>query len=236
MRIFGTCSEAVKEIERDLYVRGRLVHPERMQNKDVKDKDAFVTKELTCYPFSILSGHDRDVMLRYFKIPKEYVVQEWRDRMGGLATQGLNPGEAWKIMPSVWKQYLNKDGTFDYTYSERFYGHRQPQNVVEELQKHPNSRQGIVSIYDQSYDSFRIGKKRIPCSMYYQFLVREGKVNIVYTMRSCDFLTHFGADVWLAFEFQNWMCEELGREPGMLTMFIGSLHVYRRYMKNKGVF
>ena len=236
MRIFGTCAEAIKELERDLYVRGRLVHPERMQNKNVKDKDAFVTKELTCYPFTILSGHDRDVMLKYFDIPKAYVEQEWKDRISGLENQGVNPGEAWKIMSKLWKQYLDKNGKFDYTYSERFYNWRQVENVRDELRKHPNSRQGVVSIYDPSQDSQNIGKRRIPCSMYYQFLIRENKLNLVYTMRSCDFLTHFGADVWLAFEFQKWMANELKISPGMLTMFIGSFHIYKKYMKTKGVF
>jgi thymidylate synthase len=207
-----------------------------MQNKDVKNKDAFITKELTCYTFMILDGRDRDVMIRYFKIPKAYVEQEWKDRISGLENHGVNPGEAWKLMPKLWKQYLNKDGTFDYTYSERFYEWRQPLNVRDELLKHPNSRQGVVAVYNQAHDSRNIGKKRIPCSMYYQFLIREGKVNIIYTMRSCDFLNHLGADVWLTFEFQKWMAHELKREVGMLTMFIGSLHIYKRYMKKKGVF
>ena len=236
MRIFANCSEAIAEIERDIYVRGRLVHPERMQDKDVKHDDSFITKELTCYTFTILDGRDRDAMLKKFDIPKEYVQREWNDRLSGIMSELANPGIAWKITPKLWKQYLDREGKFDYTYSERFYEYKQPEFVREELRKHPNSRQGIVSIYNPNHDARNIGQKRIPCSMYYQFMIREDKLNLIYTMRSCDFLNHFGADVWLAFEFQRWMAGQLLRKPGNLTMFIGSLHVYKKYMRKMGVF
>jgi thymidylate synthase len=72
--------------------------------------------------------------------------------------------------------------------------------------------------------------------MYYQILVRVSKVDLVYTMRSCDFLTHFPVDIFLALLLQDWFANKLNLATGIFTYFVGSLHAYQKDMKLRGIF
>jgi len=73
------------------------------------------------------------------------------------------------------------------------------------------------------------GKRRIPCSMFYQLLIREGKLDIYYIQRSCDFMTHWANDVWQAVWLMKHICGHLdGIEEGKFFHFITSLHAFRK--------
>ena len=92
-------------------------------------------------------------------------------------------------------------------------------------------------MFDRHQDINNLGgKDRVPCSMYYQFYIRGGVLNMIYTMRSCDFLTHFVHDVYLACGLLSHVAGELGLKVGHFTHFIGSLHAYRRDMVGRGIF
>lgn len=80
------------------------------------------------------------------------------------------------------------------------------------------------------------GTGRIPCSLHYQIMQREGKLDLIYCMRSCDLLTHFGIDVMLALRMQNWMAVKLQKQVGTFTYFTGSLHAYQKDLKTRGIF
>ncbi|KKL98132.1 hypothetical protein LCGC14_1827490 [marine sediment metagenome] len=185
-----------------------------------------------------------------------YIGQEFEDRMAG---EPINPGNAWMCRPNVWEQFMH-NGKFAYTYSERMAP--QLQAIIDELKERPDSRQGIINIHSNicpdedgnglhgeiSEDSDtnivwpsadmenKGGSGRIPCSMYYQIMRRAGKTDLIYTMRSCDFLTHFPIDLMLALRLQLRMALEFGEEPGTFTYFMGSLHAYAKDMKDRGIF
>ena len=234
MRIFKGLKEAVKEIERDLHEMGVIVHPESYQDQKVGDNPDFETKELQGYCYKITQ---RDTLLKEFQDlggNQQYIDQEVIDR---LSTDWRNPGEAWKLRKDVWEQFIH-DGKFAYTYNERI--RVQLARIIEELHLHPNTRQAVITMYDQHLDMQHLGgKARIPCSMYYQFLrrTRGGEVylDVVYTMRSCDLYTHLIYDIVLTMLMQEWIANTLQIVPGYFTHFIGSLHAYRRDW-DKGVF
>jgi thymidylate synthase len=234
-RIFDNCIEAVEEVKRDIMVRGLNVHPERMQNKDVKADASFDTKELLGYSLVVCHFNDRDRMLDYFKIPKSYCVKEMEHRLD-VSRSAENPGVAYLDREELWKEFLDENGQFDYTYSARLHTLDQYKLVVELLRRDPNTRQGVLVIYDLINDTLHKGTKRIPCSMYYQFLIRRKKLVLIYNMRSCDFMSHFGADLWMARELQEKVASELSISAGEIQMFIGSLHVYKKYYADKDVF
>lgn len=221
MRIFATCKEAIGEIERDIHEMGIIVHPHTMQNKEVKDNPDYDTKEVQAYSFAILNTSDKDDIVGD---DLEWCHAEFGERWARIAQ---NPGDAWKLRKDVWEEFLNSEGKFDYTYSGRM--HWQFFDNIKELKENPDSRQVIIQIHDRTQDMSRMRKKRIPCSMYYQFLIREGKLDIIYNMRSCDFYTHFKNDIWLAAELRNKVAKQVGVTPGKFYMFIGSLHMYRGY-------
>jgi len=252
MRIYSNPLEAVKETERDLWEMGIEVHPQTMQDKDVGDNFDYVTKEIRGYSFKItdwvLEGGMLKLVMAHFFGDKEadnvltYAMMEFRERIAGKA---INPGRSYLLRHSLWKEYLH-DGKFAYTYSERIAP--QLETIFHELSIHPESRQGVINIHSnicperpglvtKSNDLANLGGGgRVPCSMYYQVMVREGKVDLVYTMRSCDFLIHFPVDISIALMLQDWFADLLGLGMGTFTYFTGSLHAYHKDMIKRGIF
>lgn len=136
---------------------------------------------------------------------------------------------------------------FDYTYSERMnevvrYNGivmTKLQAVIGLLKDDNDTRKAILNIYGEDgqveySDAESLdGKMRIPCSMYYDFLIRENargekQLNICYHQRSSDFVTHFGNDVYLAWKLMEYVAREVGTKPGYLYHTIDSLHSYKK--------
>lgn len=228
MRIYRTFIEAQNEIKRDLAELGVQVELETMQHFQVQDDPELgITMELSDYQYSVSDPRYEDLE----GVHEEWVTQEWRDRLAG----GLNPGLAWKKRRDVWLPLMERSdyqvknnlaGKFAYTYSERMGGKR-IRWIIEEIQKHPHSRQLWLPVWWQ-IDNERVGNRRVPCSLGYQFLWRRDTLNITYHMRSCDFVTHYANDVALATILMRYVAKETGLEPGTFTHVVGSLHVYKR--------
>lgn len=231
MRIYNDCYDLMSEICRDVLEMGVKVHPNSMQNKRVVGNDLFSTKEVIAYDYCLLSLARPDYLFVFDNDSVEWTKAELKERINPLAG---NPGEAWMKRPNTWAQFLNSLGQFDYTYSERLNSNRSLATVIEELSKNPDSRQAILSIWDRRVDIHNVGgKARIPCSIYYQILVRDSQVNIIYNQRSADVVTHFGNDIWLAWNLMEYITTSLVNlglsvVPGYLYHNIGSLHVYQK--------
>jgi thymidylate synthase len=236
MRIFKNCMEAIKEIERDLFEMGIEVWPESMQDVNTKNNEDFKTKELMGYAYCILDGSDKDEMLAYMKLPLVYAEIEFQERMNYFARgNDKNPGKAYLTRYDVWSKFLH-DGKFAYTYNERLHEDGQFSGVIEELSAHPNTRQAIVQIFDFHKDLERMGgRERIPCSILYQFMIREGAVHVHYYQRSGDFLTHLAYDIWFAIATRDYVASSLSRPSGALYHYITSLHAYYGDLKKRGI-
>lgn len=232
MRMFLNVKEMVREVERDLWEMGITVHPQTMQDKQVADNDDYATLEIQAYGYKLISPNVSDIATEVDKIGNlAWAVREASDR---VSPHYKNPGEAWKLHSEVWEQFL-RDGQFAYTYNERF--REQLPQLIRELQVRPETRQAIVTMYDRHQDINNWGgKDRIPCSMYYQFYIRDNRLNLIYTMRSCDFLTHFIHDVYFSIRLLEYVADEIDIQTGQFTHFIGSLHAYKKDMKAKGIF
>lgn len=231
MRIFADVLEMVKEVERDLFEMGIRVQSDTMQDKDVHDNKDYETLEIQAYGYQ-LTGFDKlDMMIEYLKGDLEWAKREFAERTSYVY---FNPGLAWTLRRKVWGPFI-RDGKFAYTYNERI--REQLPSIVEELQKRPNSRQAIMTVYDRHQDMGNWGgKDRVPCSLYYHFFIRENKLHMIYSMRSCDFLTHFVYDVYLAIRLQEYVALLLGVETGIFTHMIHSLHAYQKDMVERGIF
>ena len=230
MRIFSSCLEGIKEVERDLMEMGTRVKIETYQDVNVKDKPGLSeTLELLAYSYEITNTSDKGELLKYMKANKEWVLREFSER---LDPDFINPGKAWKLRREVWEPFLH-DGKFSYSYNERI----QPQidKIIEELKIHPGSRQCVLPIF-QPQDLDKFGKERIPCCIMYQFLIRKNKLNLIYTMRSSDLLTHLVYDIYLAISLQEYVAEKLKIEVGNFYHFISSLHAYRKDLEIRGIF
>lgn len=222
MRIFQNFPEAFEEIRRDLAEMGVDVHTRTMQDKLIEEDESFATKELQNYIYTVTEPKFDEL-----KPTQPWADEEWTERYAG-ARYGLsvNPGIAYKKRSDVWEEFLHR-GRFEYTYSERFASANQVNHVINALKRDPMSRQLYVAMW-QPTDSNKLGDKRVPCSLGWHFMHRQGKLNVTYFMRSCDFSTHFQNDIYLSMKLQHLIAEEANVEPGMFTHFMGSLHVYKK--------
>lgn len=235
MRIFQDCLEMIKEVERDLAEMGVRYQSYSVQDKIVKDDPDYQTLELIGYAYKIQSQDDMfkklEPMVEYKKDDKykAWLMNEIDDRLWGT---NLNPGQAWKVRKTFWEPFL-RNGRFSYTYAERW--REQLTYVISELKNVPESRQVILTMYDRHQDMMNWrGLDRVPCSLTYQFLVRNKQLHGIYSMRSCDFINFFQADVFCTLELMRFIAGHLDIPVGSFTHFIGSLHAFKKDME--GVF
>ena len=227
MRIFKNCLEAQKEIERTLFEMGVEVQPYSMQDKVVVHDEDYLTKELQGYSYSILKFDDMEDMKG---LNLNWALTDFGER---LSDRIINPGEAWRIRKDVWAEFLNEN-KFSYTYNERIRTQLTP--VINELKIHPTTRQAIIEIHNNIFDLQNMGgQRRLPCSMFYQFLLRDDRLDVYYIMRSCDFLTHWVYDVWHAITLLMYVSHQVGVDHGKFMHYITSLHCYKKDM-SQGIF
>lgn len=226
MRLFENCAQAYPEILRDIIKFGRTVKTKTQQDMFVGDTDQWHSKEITGYSFAVVDDSD---CIEQSAHP-EWVKDEIIERTNAKAPF-INPGTNYLKRKEYWEKYGERNGLgelyWNYSYNERIGPYLD--KLVHLLKTDPFSRQAVLSIWNQDIDHKDVlGRGRIPCSMWYQFLIREGKMENIYTMRSCDYYEHFRNDYALAVLIKRWMAEQLGIECGMTTMFIGSLHIYKK--------
>ncbi len=264
MRIYSNSFELMSELGRELNSYGQTVKPKTYQNKRIEGNEDFITKELICQQYCLTSLGD-PVWLFVFSHSKEWADAEFQERITFEPNgEPWNPGEAWKLRRDLWEQFLVKEEIsfvgnethkeyheiFEYTYSERimkpvyFNGTVMPKimAIIQLLKSDQDTRKAVLNIYgtdnyneDEDSDHYE-GSRRIPCSMYYDFLIRQnGKgekvLHICYHQRSSDFVTHFGNDVYLAWRLMEYVAQEVGVKPGYLYHTIDSLHSYKKDWK-----
>ena len=244
MRIYTNAYELMSEMGRNLWEMGLENKPKTYQNKDISNNEDFVTKELICEQYCLTSIPDVDNLFIHTH-SRDWAEAEFKERLDpGM----VNPGEAWKLRKEVWEEFLVAYGDkemFDYTYGERMNRTFHFENaffdkyctalgtVISLLRHDPDTRKAILPIYSDLDTGYLDGSSRIPCSMYYDFLIRtnprgEKQLNICYHQRSSDFIMHFGNDVFLAWKLMEYVAEQVGVKPGYLYHTIDSLHTYKR--------
>lgn len=247
MRIFSSASEAVREVERDLWEMGTRVNTRSYQDK-VNEQEGFTSYELVGYSFTLTNrGEDWENIFKILRYPDaaacvRYVDSEWRSRLS-LPNSDEDPT---RLRRNVWDNFREEDGKFAYTYRERMCTPVRGNSTSARAQVHglhindPHSRQLVIPIYSGVLDNERRGgKRRVPCTMYYQVLDRGNEFYFIHNMRSCDLYTHFPIDMmvsWFMAEFfLRSMSEENAKCP-KLVMTFGSLHAFEKDLKARQIF
>ena len=241
-RIFRDCEQYIKEIDRELFQSGITVPVNHYQNKKL-DGENKNTKEIIGVSACISNPlKKRKEMLEHiFKDDAEriekYCIQEFKDR---ISPTPLNPGESYKIRKDIWQKFMVEDETkFDYTYSERLYN--KWQYIIAALKEDKHSRQALMEVFAPEDLAKHGGDTRIPCSICYQYLIRNDQLHCIYTMRSNDYFGHHPIDIWLAAESILYLQEELVKvypelQTGKLYYQAGSLHCYQWDLKERLLF
>lgn len=237
MRIYTNWNECYEEVKRDLAEMGVLVKPKSMQDKVIEGNEDFETMELQNYCYTLLDAKSSDIT----GVIQPWANAEFEERIEDPYSNDkdykdrpmfINPGEAWKLREDVWKEYMH-DGKMAYTYNERIWQNDQLTKIIGRLKADHDSRQLWLSIWNPEIDTNKLGGvSRVPCSLGYNFQYRDGKLNMHYLMRSCDFNTHFVNDVFLAIKLLEYVAEEAYMEVGNFTHTMFSLHVYKKDVKD----
>ncbi|MEG2887284.1 MAG: thymidylate synthase [Aurantimicrobium sp.] len=183
-----------------------------------------------------------------------WAEDHFRERVSGLPLNPA-PSEAW------WPFAAKKDGTnvahksegeaFSHTYPERMwpkypetpagwagimegirFEYGDASDVVNQLIKSPNTRQAYLPIWFPE-DTGAVHGKRVPCTLGYHFIIRDGQIDCSYFMRSTDLLRHFQDDVYLAVRLVQWIVGQLREanphrplRPGKLIFHTANLHIF----------
>jgi len=124
-------------------------------------------------------------------------------------------------------KYSDDKQTLYGAYGPRLYRNRginQLSSVVELLKRKQTSRQAVIQLFNA--EDLLEHHKDIPCTCSLQFLVRNGKVNMVAHMRSNDAYKGLPHDVFAFTMIQELMARILELEVGSYVHCVGSLHLY----------
>ena len=105
------------------------------------------------------------------------------------------------------------------------------QKVIATLQADPDSRQAIMH-YNRPEHCY-VGNKDFPCTMYSQFFLRNGYLNMTTYQRSCDVIKGLVYDIPWSCHVMKMVLEELNKiwpdlDLGEFHHVIGSLHLYEK--------
>lgn len=224
------------------------------QSLDVADKPMGITHELENVTLEIPIPEHRDVAAFETKCNEPWAEKHFLERVSGFP---LNPPPSANEWPFTREKHEDhtENNIFSHTYPERFWpkhANRYPKDrpiggikgirfsygdltdVVNQLRRSPMTRQAFLPVWFPE-DTGAVHGERVPCSLGYQFLIRQGRLNVTYFIRSCDFLRHFPDDVYMAMRLGQWMRSRLEEgkysevcsyEMGTLMMHITSLHIF----------
>lgn len=116
-------------------------------------------------------------------------------------------------------------------YGKRIFGARndksQWQRIFELLQRDPDTRQAVISIFAPS--DLNIVTKDVPCTNTIQFFIREDKLHCIVYMRSNDLVWGLPYDIFSFTMMQELMANLLGIDIGNYVHIVGSLHIYEHH-------
>lgn len=258
MNRFQNLHQAIELSLLALKTQGKRVETTKWQGMNVTETPKSTMWELLHYRLESPMPNDVSVMKELIKPNLPWADEHFAERVGEKPT---NPGYSyknWPFYPNGNDAGIRKE-KFTHTYQERFWPKKawdedtRPPNgrhvgirfeygdlkdVVQLMIKEPTTRQAYLPIWFPE-DTGAVHGGRVPCSLGYWFVMRDGKLNIEYTIRACDALRHFRDDVYFAVRLAKYMidvCSQLqptwGRiSMGDLIMNIGSLHVFNGEQK-----
>ena len=130
-----------------------------------------------------------------------------------------------------YKRFIESDGKAHGGYGRRWAQNNQLTSIIELLRKKPDTRQAVLSVWRADLDlapTISGSKKDIPCTLSLQFLLRDGELNCIGTMRSNDLWLGLPYDIFCFTTLQHFIAKALGVTIGWYQHQPGSLHLYER--------
>jgi len=155
-----------------------------------------------------------------------------------IAGEPVNPPPSHKIWLKGNEDFLT-DNKFSHSYPERLWPKTLMPNgirfntadlsdAITLLKKDPTTRQCYIPIFFPEDLNAAIEGERVPCTLGWQFIVRNEKMHCFYPMRSCDAIRHFHNDIFFANRMTLFLIEAAGinATPGTLNFSCTSFHCF----------
>lgn len=99
--------------------------------------------------------------------------------------------------------------------------------IISELKRNPMSRRLVVSCFTPDNQKHAA----LPCCHYgFQFLVREGKLDLIWSQRSCDYFLGIPFNISSYGILLCIVAKEVGLEPGYLIGHLADVHIYKNHI------
>jgi hypothetical protein len=188
-----------------------------------------------------------------------WAEDHFQERVSG---QALNPppSNAWWPFAQAGNAMHKAGETFSHTYPERYwpkfaniggdtdkgrqifvphigvrFEYGDLRDVVDLLRKSPYTRQAYLPVFFPE-DTGSASGQRVPCTLGYQFIIREGsagkRLHVSYMMRSCDFMRHLADDIYMTIRLAQWVRDQLpgqyddDQDNPFANMTLGKLHFH----------
>lgn len=208
--------------------------------------------------FEAIDVEFRAIMPRTIQLAQEQIIpnnpwadEHFKERVGGIPLNPPPSSERWPFAQANNAEF-KKDEKFDHTYPERFwpkmagdtlqYDLRRTQHkgirfdygdlddVIKKLSRDPLTRQAWLPIWFPE-DTGKPSNIRVPCSLGYHFMIRNGRLDIKYIMRSTDMLRHFQDDIYMAYRLAHHVKNKVAFNRidtlGYMTFLTFSGHIFK---------
>jgi len=241
--IYTDFYDAIHMVSEDLKYHASIVDAPRWQSIYLPKVPAVRMRELFDVHFQVILGsQDPEDYHREIKPNLPWADNAFFERVDGVP---WNPGLQWANWPWARSaSQFKEQGRFSHSYAERYwpklasnlfsdaivqqggaqklpynhdgirYAYGDLKDVVTHLFNDPLSRQAYLPVWFPE-DTGVVHGERVPCTLGYHFLMRDGYFHCTYLIRSCDFIRHFRDDLYMTLRLQLWV---LGKLRGMETL------------------
>lgn len=170
----------------------------------------------------------------------DWAEEHFVERVSGIPYNPAPSATRWPYAVRWNSDHTTDAGQYDHTYPERFWpkmanvGETRPngrqvfvphngirfeygdyQDVVDLLVRSPLTRQAYLPVWFPE-DTGAVDGQRVPCTLGYHFMIRDGKLSIRYYIRSCDIYRHMSNDLYFAGRLAQWTVSQINAQLNKL--------------------
>ena len=246
--------DAIEDV-RDRLIHGDVIDAARWQSINVPKSVKFQETTNVYFDVNLYPTHNGSLRnwIRDIQPNMPWAEDAFQERVSGIP---WNPGKAWETWPYAKSAANFKQERFSHSYAERYwpknaggftdqdwengtdyagsrlgirFNYGDLHDVVKLMNNDPLTRQAYLPIFFPE-DTGVVHGERIPCTLGYHFLLRDGKLSVTYYIRSCDFVRHFRDDLYMTLRLLMWMRESVNfpiMSLGTFTFHCVSMHCFK---------
>jgi thymidylate synthase len=195
----------------------------QLESADESKPRGMKIKECLGVSFSLTNPRNRIIRNPIRKMSLTFAIGEFLWYL-----RGSNKLDVIEYYSKMYPNFSDDKVTVNGAYGARIFGGEPSQweKVKRTLLKDSDSRQAVISIYNQN-DLF-LPSLDIPCTCVLQYFIRNGKLNAITYMRSNDIYLGMPYDIFSFTMLQERLALELNVGLGTYTHMVGSLHIYEK--------